>query len=278
MKKRDVIVFIKRNKTMSLGIAILLVYFIVAIFAPYIAPHGPYEQNFGMRLQGPSIEFPFGTDQFGRCIFSRVVYGARISISIGITAVLFGLFIGSGMGIIAGYKGRMTDIIVMRFIDVLMSIPALVLALAIVAALGRSIPNMILAIGIRSLPGFARLSRSIVLSIRSMEYIEASRSIGTKSVDIIRFHVLKNCLSPLLIYSTLFVASAVLMGAALSFLGMGVPPPTAEWGVMTAEGRAYLRQAPYMIIFPSIAIFILVLGFNLIGDRLRDMLDPKLRF
>jgi len=278
MKKEGVIEFIKKNKTISVGAIILLIYFIMAIFAPILSPHGPYDQNLSVRLQGPSLEYPFGTDQFGRCVFSRVLYGARISLLIGISAVLFGLVIGSGLGIIAGYKGGLTDLVVMRLMDVLISIPALILALAVVAALGRTIPNIVLAIGINSLPKFARLSRSSVLSIRTMEFIEASEAIGTKTLDIIRFHVLKNCLSPLLIYSTMYTAGAILMGAALSFLGLGVPPPTAEWGLMTAEARTYLRQAPYLIIFPSMMILVLVLGFNLIGDRLRDMLDPKLRF
>ncbi|KYK35058.1 MAG: ABC transporter permease [Theionarchaea archaeon] len=278
MEKREIMDFFEKNKSISIGVSILLIYLIAAIFAPFLSPHDPYEQDLEVRLQGPSWRYLFGTDQFGRCVFSRVLYGARISIMIGVAAVLFGLIIGSGLGIIAGYRGGLTDLVVMRFMDVLMSIPALILALAVVAALGRSIPNMILAIGINALPKFARLSRSSVLSIRTMEYIEASEAIGTKALDIIRFHVLKNCFSPLLIYSTLYTASAILMAAALSFLGLGVPPPTAEWGLMTAEARMYLRQAPYLVIFPSMVILVLVLGFNLIGDRLRDMLDPKLRF
>jgi peptide/nickel transport system permease protein len=278
MQKREILDFFKKNRSMSLGISILLIYLIAAIFAPLLSPHDPYEQNLDVRLRGPSGEYPFGTDQFGRCVFSRILYGARISIIIGIASVLFGLIIGSGLGIVAGYRGGLTDLVLMRLMDVLMSIPALILALAVVAALGRSIPNMILAIGINALPLFARLSRSSVLSIRTMEYIEASEAIGTSSLNIIRFHVFKNCFSPLLIFSTLHTASAILMAAALSFLGLGVPPPTAEWGLMTAEARLYLRQAPYLVIFPSMVILILVLGFNLIGDRLRDMLDPKLRF
>ncbi|MBU6997715.1 MAG: ABC transporter permease [Theionarchaea archaeon] len=278
MQKREILDFFTKNRSMSVGISILLIYLIAAIFAPLLSPHDPYEQNLDVRLSGPSREYPFGTDQFGRCVFSRILYGARISITIGIAAVLFGLIIGSGLGIIAGYRGGLTDLVLMRLMDVLMSIPALILALAVVAALGRSIPNMILAIGINALPLFARLSRSSVLSIRTMEYIEASEAIGTNSFNIIRYHVFKNCFSPLLIFSTLHTASAILMAAALSFLGLGVPPPTAEWGLMTAEARVYLRQAPYLVIFPSMVILVLVLGFNLIGDRLRDMLDPKLRF
>lgn len=278
MKKREIMDFLGKNRSISIGVSILLIYLIAAIFAPLLSPHDPYEQNLEVRLQGPSWGYLFGTDQFGRCVFSRILHGARISIMIGVAAVLFGLIIGSGLGIIAGYRGGLTDLVVMRFMDVLMSIPALILALAVVAALGRSIPNMILAIGINALPKFARLSRSSVLSIRTMEYIEASEAIGTKAIDIIRFHVLKNCFSPLLIYSTLYTASAILMAAALSFLGLGVPPPTAEWGLMTAEARMYLRQAPYLVIFPSMVILVLVLGFNLVGDRLRDVLDPKLRF
>ncbi len=255
------------------GVFVALV--LIALFSPILAPCDPLEQNLAVRLRPPSLAHPLGTDDFGRDILSRIIYGARISLRIGLVALSIALSAGTFLGLVAGYKGGWVDSCIMRLMDIMLAFPSILLAIGIVAVIGPGIDNAMLAISIVMVPQFARLVRSSVLSIREMAYIEAARALGAGDGRIVVYSVLPNCLAPLIVQTTLSLATAVLDAAGLSFLGLGAQPPTPEWGAMLAGGRELLLKAPWVMTFPGLAIFTVVLGLNLFGDGLRDALDPK---
>lgn len=270
---------LKRSKTAILGIILIIMFLCMAIFAPLIGDYeeGALKMNFTETLEGPSSSHWFGTDEFGRDIFIRIVYGTRISLFVGVISVGIALSIGGFFGAIAGYYGGQVDHIIMRILDVILAIPVILLAITIVAALGASIINLMIAIGVANIPGFARVVRAAVLSVKDEEFIEAAKAIGAKDYTIILKHVLPNSLAPIIVYATLKVATAIMATASLSFIGLGVQPPTPEWGSMLSSGRAYIRDYMYIVMFPGLAIVLSVLSLNLIGDGLRDALDPKLK-
>ncbi|MCF0237485.1 MAG: ABC transporter permease [Sphaerochaetaceae bacterium] len=268
-----------KNKGAVLGLIIILIMVFIAIFADVIFDYenDVVGNNIPERLTKPCWEHPFGTDDLGRDIFNRVLYGSRYSISVGFVATMIGMVVGVFFGAIAGYYCGLAEDIIMRLNDVLSAVPSILMGIVIVSALGTSTFNLMLAIGITSIPQFVRITRAAVLSVRNQEYIEALKASGMSEARIIAFHVLPNCLSPIIVQITLRIASAVIAASSLSFLGLGVPAPAPEWGSMLSLGRQYVRTASYLTIFPGLAIFITVLSFNLVGDGLRDALDPKLK-
>lgn len=257
--------------------SIITILILTAIFGPALAP---YEANFidmSNRFAPPSLAHPFGTDDFGRDILSRIMVGARVSLQVGIIAVSLSATVGTLLGLVAGYTGRITDEIIMRAMDILFAFPAILLAITIMAVLGRGIGNAMIAIGIVYIPIFARIARGSVLVVRQEEFVEAARSIGSPNTRIVWRHILPNILSPLIVETTLSLSFAILAEAALSFFGLGTQPPDPSWGRMLSEGRAYFRQSAWLAIFPGLAIMMTVMGFNLLGDGLRDALDPRLK-
>ncbi len=269
-----------RNQARGNGLSVLAGFFVVllfstAVFAPVIATHAPTRQNFGAVLQPPSAEHRLGTDELGRDVFSRIVHGARISVMIGIMAVGLGALIGVSLGLLAGFYGGVVDNVIMRFIDVLLAFPGILLAILIAAVLGAGLVPVILAVAIFSVPTFARLMRGSVLSVKQRDYVEAARAAGASDGRILGSHILVNCFGPVLVYATLLMGDAILTAAALSFLGVGVAPPTPEWGAMISTARSYMRSAPHVVLVPGVAIFLTVLAFNILGDSLRDVFDPK---
>jgi peptide/nickel transport system permease protein len=271
------IYLIRQSPLAMVGIAIIVILIGMAIFAPFIAPYGPEEHIWRDNKLPPSIEHLFGTDETGGDIFSKVVWGSRVTIEIGIIVVGGGLLIGIVLGAIAGYFGGYIDEIVMRITDMFLSIPGLILAMAIAAILGKSIENVMIALIVVWWPPYTRLVRGQTLSLRENQYIEAARSVGASNSRIIFRHILPNAMAPIIVQSTMDFGYAILTAAGLSFLGFGAGPGAAEWGRMVSDSRNYFVQYPWMMIFPGLAIFITVLGFNLIGDGLRDILDPRLR-
>lgn len=270
---------LKRSKTAIIGLALITMFVFLAIFAPLIVDYNQdvIKLNVLERLQNPSSAHWFGTDGKGRDIFARIVYGTRISFFVGILSVSIALSLGGFLGAVAGYYGGRLDNAIMRVLDVLLAIPGILLAITIVSALGTSIINLMIAVGVSNIPGFARVVRASVLSVKDQDFIEAARAIGAKDHTIIIKHVLPNSVAPILVFATLKVAFAILLTAALSFIGLGVQPPTPEWGSMLAAGRYYMRDQIYVVMFPGIAIALSVLSLNLFGDGLRDALDPKLK-
>lgn len=270
---------LKKSKAAMIGLAIIVMFVFMAAFAPLIADYDTQviKMSISERLQAPSGDHFFGTDEYGRDIFYRIVYGTRISLFVGVISVGIALSIGGFLGAIAGYYGGKLDNAIMRVLDVLLAIPAILLAITIVSALGSSILNLMIAVGISNIPGFARVVRASILSVKDQEYIEAARAIGAKDHVIILKHVLPNSMAPIIVYATLKVATAIMATASLSFIGLGVQPPTPEWGSMLAGGRQYMRDQMYIVMFPGLAIVMAVLSLNLIGDGLRDALDPKLK-
>ncbi|MFG6120482.1 nickel transporter permease [Thalassobacillus sp. FIB228] len=266
-----------KSKTSLIGLVIITLLIVVAIFAPQIATHSPTDQSIIDRYQSPSSEHLLGTDELGRDIFSRIVYGSRITIQIGVITVGISMIVGVFLGAVAGFFGRWVDQIIMRLIDIMMAFPSILLAIALVAVLGKSLTNAMIAVGIVGVPHFARIVRSTVLSVKETEYIEASRVIGAKNGRILFSHVLPNCLAPIIVQATLTIGTAILDAAGLSFLGLGAQPPLPEWGAMLSDGRSALQTAPWVVMFPGFAILLVVLGFNLLGDGLRDALDPRLK-
>ncbi|SES68245.1 ABC transporter permease [Anaerobranca gottschalkii] len=268
-----------KNKMAMLGLAIILILVLLAVFAEVIAPYEEVaiKQNLSNRLQGPSREHWLGTDEFGRDIFARLIHGARVSLQVGIVAVGIAIFIGGSLGAIAGYYGGRVDNIIMRAMDIFLAIPSILLAIAIVSALGSSLFNLMLAVGISSVPSYARIVRASVLSIREQEFVEAAKAIGANDFTIILKHIIPNSLAPVIVQGTLGVAGAILSTAGLSFIGLGIQPPAPEWGSMLSGGRAYLRDAWHVTTFPGLTIMITILALNLLGDGLRDALDPKLK-
>ena len=267
------------NRLAMLGLVLFLILMVLVLFADVFADYnklaiGTDPMN---RLQGPSWQHLFGTDELGRDIFARVIHGGRISLRISVGSVLVGLVIAAIIGSLAGYCGGVVDIIVMRFIDIMSCVPCMVLAIALVAALGTSEFNLILALAISTVCGTSKIVRSAVLSVRNMEYVEAGRAIGQATWKIILKHILINCVAPIIVHCTMMVASNIIATASLSFLGMGVSAPAPEWGCMIASARSNMRMYPYLVIAPGLAIFVSSVSFNLIGDGLRDALDPKMK-
>ncbi|MBW2061507.1 MAG: ABC transporter permease [Deltaproteobacteria bacterium] len=268
---------LKRNRIALTGMVIILLFFLTGIFASHLAPHDPFKQDLDKIRTGLSFEHPLGCDQVGRDVLSRIIYGALITIKIVIISVAIGLFIGSTIGIIGGYYGRKVDMVVIFLADLLLAFPGLILAIAIIAAAGTGLTGVILAIGLSSIPQFIRVTRSVVIGEKESDYVLAARAIGEGDLNIMVRYILPNCLAPIVVLVMLRIAIIILIASGLSFLGLGVQPPTPEWGAMLAEGRAYLQIAPHIVIFPGLAIMIVVLAFNLFGDGLRDALDPRMK-
>ncbi len=270
---------LKKNHMAMVGLAIIIILILVAIFANQIADYETVaiKQNTKDRLQGPSAKYWLGTDNFGRDIFARLVHGTRISLAVGVVAVSFAIVIGGFLGAIAGFYGGRIDNIIMRAMDIFLAIPSILLAIAIVSALGSNLFNLMIAIGISSIPSYARIVRASVLQVKDEEFIEAARAIGASDARIIRKHILPNSLAPIIVQGTLGVAGAILSTAGLAFIGLGVPKPRPDWGAMLADARNYMRNASHMATFPGIAIVITILALNLLGDGLRDALDPRLK-
>ncbi len=266
----------RRRPTAFGGFCFILFLILVAILAPLIAPYSP-EAFTSQVLQGPSRAHPFGVDHLGRDQLSRVIYGAQISLWVGFLAVGLSLTVGTAIGIVSGYFGGWIDNLIMRAMDIMMSLPYVLLAILIAAALGPSLQNGILAIGIVRVPRFARLARGSTLAIKEQLYVEASRAVGSPHWRIIVKDILPNIAGPIVVYATLSLGDSILAAAVLSFLGLGAQPPTPEWGAMLNEAQQYIINAPFMSVFPGLAIFLTVLAFNLFGDGLRDILDPKSR-
>ncbi len=267
----------KKNKLAVAGLIVLFVLVVVALFADKLAPYSYEEQNLLEKLKTPSWNHLLGTDNFGRDILSRLMYGARISMAVGFVAVFIGLLGGGILGAIAGYFGKTTDIVIMRFVDILLAVPQVILAVAVCAALGQGIDKTMLAVGISSIPTYARVVRAAVMTTVDTEFIEAARSIGASNARIILQHILPNCVAPVIVQATAGMAAAIIATSSLSFIGLGVLPPTPEWGSMLSAGRAYLRSNPHMVLSPGLAIVLAVFSINMIGDGLRDALDPKLK-
>lgn len=259
------------------GVLIISILLFMALFAPVIAPHDPYKQYSGMRLQPPSKQYWFGTDEFGRDLFSRIIYGSRISLKVGVISVSIALIIGTIIGLFAGFYGGKIDLFITSVIDIMLSFPSFILALAIVAVLGPSLENAIIAIGIRGIPTFGRLVRSVTLRIKEMPYIEAGKSLGSSNFRLIVKYILPNSVPIIIVQSTLYLPVAILMSASLSFIGLGAQPPLADWGTMLASARTYIRRAPWIVNYTGVAIVFTVMGFNLLGNALHDLLDPHLK-
>jgi peptide/nickel transport system permease protein len=264
-----------RKPNAVVGGTIVVGLLVVAALAPLIAPHSPTATFPEASLQQPSLRFPFGTDDLGRDVFSRVVYGTRISVQVGVIAVGIALVVGTTVGLLVGYFGGFADNAVMRLMDVMLAFPEILLAIAIVAILGPSLNNTMVAIGLAVIPVYARTVRSSVLSVVGNDYIEAARATGVGNLSIIARHVLPNVLSPIIVLSTVNIGTAILIAAGLSYVGLGAQPPTPEWGSMLSTARAYLSTAPWMSVFPGLAIALVVLAFNLLGDAIRDVTDPR---
>lgn len=269
----------RRNKGAMVGSAIVFLIVFIALFSDVFLDYDTQVvgQNLADRLQWPSANHWFGTDELGRDIFFRVLYGTRFSCSVGLVAVTIGLLLGVTLGAIAGFYGGWIEELIMRSTDILSAVPNMLLAIVIVSVLGQSIWNLMLAVGITSVPEFVRITRAAVLTVRNQEYVEASKAIGLTNRKIIFKHILPNCLSPIIVQATLRVASAIISASSLSFLGLGVPAPSPEWGALLSGGRKYIRDYSYMTLFPGLAIMITVLALNMMGDGLRDSLDPKLK-
>jgi peptide/nickel transport system permease protein len=266
-----------RNRLFWVGFVLLAAIVVVAIFAPWIAPHDPLEQNIVTRLEPPSSEFLLGTDGYGRDVLSRLIYGARVSLAVGFLAILIAMVIGSTIGIVAGYIGGKFDQMVMGLLDVMLSFPTLLLGLMIAAMLGASLENLIIAIAITEIAPFARVARAPTITLKQRDFVEAGRALGFGPVRIMGVHILPNMISDVVVMSSLWMASAIRTEASLSFIGLGVPPPTPTWGSMVREGFENILDAWWLAVFPSLAILVTVLALNLLGDALRDAIDPKLR-
>lgn len=276
-EKNKLKVFLKRakkNKAFVMGGSIIFIFAIMALIPSVLAPYDPYAKDLALRLLPPSSEHLLGTDDLGRDILSRVIYGSKISFSYGALAVFIAMITGSSVGVIAGYFGGKIDEALMRFVDIILAFPSVLLAILIVAILGPKLENAMIAIGIVNAPSYARLLRSSTLTIKNNEFIEASVANGATHARIILSHVLPNCMTPIIVQATLGVGGSILEMAGLSFLGLGAQPPTPEWGAMLSNAREFIRTAPWVITFPGIAIILAVLSFNLLGDGLRDLLDP----
>jgi len=266
----------RRHRAATAGLLLLLALFGLALAAPALTRQDPEGQDLGQALAPVSGLHPLGTDHLGRDLLARLLYGGRLSLLIGFLAVGLGLAVGVPLGAISGFRGGVTDLIIQRFADVLLSFPGFLLALSLVSVLGVGLQNVVIAVGVGAIPSFIRLVRGSVLSIRQQVYVEAAAAIGQRQRTIIFCHVLPNAIAPVIVQATLNLGSAILVAAGLGFLGLGVQPPTPEWGTMLGEGRQYIFRTPALTTYPGLAIFLAVLGFNLFGDGLRDALDPRL--
>lgn len=270
---------LRRGTNARVGFTIILTFVLIGVFIPVIMPYNPRtDSDLANRLKEPDITHPFGTDDQGRDVFRRVLHGANISLRVGLVAVTLAMVVGSAIGLASGFLGGTTDILAMRLIEIMLAFPATLLAIGIVATRGPGLDNTMLAIGVVQIPVYARLARSVTLSVKERDYILAARCLGASNFRQITRHVLPNSLSPIIVQATLSIASAILEAAALGFLGLGAQPPTPEWGAMLADGYKYLTVgAWWVLLFPGLAIMLAVLGFNLLGDGLRDALDPSLK-
>ncbi len=267
-----------KHRIGRIGVIIVIILVIMAIFGPALSPYDPNAMDFTNRFSPPTLEHFFGTDDFGRDTFSRILYGARISLMVGIIAVSIATVLGTTFGLISGYsRRRWADEVIMRGMDILFAFPAILLAIAILAVLGKGVTNAMIAIGLVYTPIFARIVRGAVLSVRNEEYVTAARALGTRDRVILSRHILPNSAAPLIVEISLSLAFAILAEAALSFFGLGTQPPDPSWGRMLSEGRAYFQQSIWMALFPGLAIMLAVMGFNFLGDGLRDALDPKMK-
>ncbi|MEN3009916.1 MAG: ABC transporter permease [Candidatus Bipolaricaulaceae bacterium] len=266
-----------RHRLALFGAAVILLFAVCAVFAPYIAPHDPYAFSLAKKLQPPSRLHLLGTDELGRDLLSRIIHGTRVSLLMALISVAIGLAVGVPVGALSGFYGGWFDLLVQRAVDILLAFPGILLAIVVVAILGPGLWNAMLAVGISFIPTYVRVVRGSVLELREKEFVEAARALGTHSLAIIRRHILPNCLAPIIVLSTLQLASAILWASGLGFLGLGAQPPTPEWGTMLGRSQLYIRVAPHVAIFPGLAIALAVLGFNLLGDGLRDALDPRLK-
>lgn len=266
-----------KNRAAMIGLALFLILIFLSLISPFINKYSYFEMNPSAMLEKPSWAHPFGTDDLGRDVLSRILYGGRFSLSIGISSVMVALSISMVIGSIAGYFGGKIDNLIMRLLDVIQSVPGILLTIAISSAFGSGFDKTVLAIGLAQIPAFARILRASIMNIRKMEYLEAAEAIGAKRYRIIFVHVLPNAMAPLIVAATMWVANTMLIAASLSFVGLGVQPPTPEWGAMLSAGRAYIRDYPHLVIFPGLFIAITVLGLNMFGDGLRDACDPKLK-
>lgn len=270
---------LKKSRTAMIGLVILIIISAAALIGPMFIDYEQdvIKQNIRDRLQGPSWSHPFGTDDFGRDIFSRIVYGARTSLLIGIVSCAICCTTGVFLGAVAGYYGGALDQFIMRFFDIFLALPSILLAITIMAAFGCNLFNIIIAVGVVTIPQYARITRASVLTVINQEYIEAAKAVGAGNFYIITHHVLPNCFAPIMVQATLRVATVISSASSLSFLGLGIQPPAPEWGAMLSSGRAFLRDTPHLVIFPGLAIMLTILSLNLLGDGLRDALDPKLK-
>ena len=274
---REVFTHLLENKTAVVGMMVIGLFLVVAVAAPLLTSYDPLATDFGRALQAPSAEHLLGTDELGRDLLTRVLYGTRISLGIGLISVSIGLLFGVPIGAISGYYGGRLDLTVQRLMDIMIAFPGILLAIIIVVVLGVGVINVMIATGIASIPVYARLVRGSVLSIKRNNYVMAAKAEGLSDGRIIFLHILPNCLGPIIVQSTFQIATAILWAAGLGFLGLGAQPPTPEWGAILSRGRQYMRVAHHLTTFPGLAIFFMVLGFNLVGDGLRDAIDPKMR-
>lgn len=266
-----------RNRIALVGLVLVLLFAALSALGPLLMPYDPYLPELALRLQGPSLAHPFGTDEVGRDILTRIAYGARFSLLMGVVAMSIAACIGVPLGLQAGYRSGWSDIAIMRGVDVMMTLPSIVLAIAIVSVLGAGVTSVVIAVGITSTPAFARLTRAVALTLREQDFVAAARVVGASDLRILRRHILPNSLPPIIVQASLGVGTTILTASALGFLGLGVEPPTPEWGAMLSRGRSYVSVAPNLVVFPGLAIALLVLGFNLLGDGLRDALDPRMK-
>jgi peptide/nickel transport system permease protein len=275
--RHSLVLRLLRNRMAAIGIFIVFTFVFVGLAAEYIAPYDYDKANFALARQGPSLEHPLGNDELGRDMLSRLIYGARISLTLGIISVGIGVTIGVTLGILSGYFGGTIDLFSMALVDIMLAFPSILLAILMVAFLGPSLQNAIIAIGIISIPVYTRLVRSSTLGVKEELYIEAAHSLGASHSAILRKHIFPNVFSPIVVQSTLQMAVAIQAAAALGFLGLGVPPDVPEWGNMLQKGRNFIFSAPHIVLYPGLATMMVVFGFSLMGDGLRDVLDPKLR-
>jgi peptide/nickel transport system permease protein len=265
------------NKTSWIGLGMFLFVVFLALFAPWIAPYDPIDQNILDRLQPPSAEHWFGTDYYGRDTLSRILWGARISLTIGLLAIVAAMLIGSTIGLVAGYYGGVVDIIIMQIMDVLLAFPSLILGLIVVAMLGPSVANLVIAISLTAIPPFARIARAPTISVKEREFVDAGRALGYSDLRLMGGHILPNILPEILVMGSLWMATAIRVEASLAFIGLGVSPPTATWGGMIREGFENILDSFWLALFPSLAILVVVFSLNLLGDGLRDAIDPRLK-
>jgi peptide/nickel transport system permease protein len=277
MKGTSMIAMLRKSPTAVAGSIIVVIVVLSAVFAPLISPYGPVDTDLYSRLKPPSLKHPLGTDGLGRDVLSRIIWGARVSLKVGVISVSIGMFVGVFLGLIGGYFGGMTEKAIFSFVDLLLSMPSLLLALAIVATLGPGITQVMVAVGISLVPAFARVARGSVLTVKEQNYVLGAKALGASHADIMIRYILPNIITPIIVLATLNCAFALIMEAALSFLGIGVQPPDPTWGSILSDGRVTIRTASWVSTFSGLAITVTVMGFNLLGDGLRDVLDPRMR-